>query len=43
MTRRHVYKTNFTGGELDPHLLGRGDLRAYENGARELTNVTCSS
>lgn len=40
MTRRHVYKTNFTGGELDPHLLGRGDLRAYENGARELTNVT---
>ncbi|MBK1671171.1 hypothetical protein CKO28_24505 [Rhodovibrio sodomensis] len=40
MTRRHVYKTNFTGGELDPLLLGRGDLRAYENGARELTNVT---
>ena len=40
MTRRHVYKTNFTGGELDPLLLGRGDLRAYENGARALTNVT---
>jgi hypothetical protein len=40
MTRQHVYKTNFTGGELDPLLLGRGDLRAYENGARKLTNVT---
>lgn len=33
-------KTNFTGGELSPLLLGRGDLRAYENGARLLRNVT---
>ncbi len=39
MTRRYVYKTNFTAGELDPRLLGRGDLRAYENGATTLRNV----
>ncbi|MFC3126816.1 hypothetical protein ACFOD4_17260 [Pseudoroseomonas globiformis] len=32
-------KTSFTAGELGDHLLGRGDLRAYENGARRLRNV----
>ncbi|MEI6559985.1 MAG: hypothetical protein WCO00_16425 [Rhodospirillaceae bacterium] len=32
-------KTNFTGGEISPDLLGRGDLRAFDNGARTLTNV----
>ncbi len=32
-------KTNFTGGEISPDLLGRGDLKAYDNGARSLTNV----
>ncbi len=32
-------KTSFTSGELAPELLGRGDLRAYENGARRLCNV----
>lgn len=32
-------KTNFTAGELAPELLGRVDLRAYENGARRLRNV----
>jgi len=32
-------KTSFTAGELAPELLGRGDLRAYENGARRLRNV----
>lgn len=32
-------KTNFTAGEVTPELLGRGDLRAYENGARRLRNV----
>jgi len=32
-------KTSFTAGELGEHLLGRGDLRAYENGARRLRNV----
>ena len=26
-------------GELDPRLLGRSDLRAYENGAARLRNV----
>lgn len=39
MTRQYAYKTNFTAGELDPRLLGRGDLRAYENGAGTLRNV----
>ena len=37
MSRR--IKTSFTAGELAPELLGRTDLRAYENGARRLRNV----
>lgn len=32
-------KTNFTAGEVAPDLLGRGDLRAYDNGAAALRNV----
>ncbi|MCA3323203.1 MAG: hypothetical protein INF75_16165 [Roseomonas sp.] len=32
-------KTSFAAGELAPELLGRADLRAYENGARRLRNV----
>lgn len=32
-------KTSFTAGELAPELMGRPDLRAYENGARLLRNV----
>jgi hypothetical protein len=32
-------KTSFTAGELSPELMGRPDLRAYENGARSLRNV----
>ncbi len=32
-------KTNFTGGEISPDLLGRGDLKAFDNGASSLTNV----
>lgn len=32
-------KTSFSAGELAPELLGRGDLRAFENGARRLRNV----
>src|SRR5512139_3496820 len=32
-------KTSFAAGELAPELLGRGDLRAFENGARRLRNV----
>lgn len=32
-------KTSFTAGELAPELMGRPDLRAYENGARSLRNV----
>lgn len=34
-----VTKTSFTAGELDPHLLGRLDLKAVEDGARRLRNV----
>ena len=36
-TRR--FKASFTAGELAPELLGRADLRAFENGARRLRNV----
>lgn len=32
-------KTTFTAGEVSRDLLGRGDLRAYENGALTLRNV----
>ena len=39
MARLRTYKTNFTAGEVSPHLLGRGDLRAYDNGAKTLNNV----
>jgi len=39
MTRAVVRQTSFTSGELDPRLLGRSDLRAYENGAARLRNV----
>lgn len=39
MTRVRQVKTNFTAGEVSPDLLGRGDLRAYENGALALRNL----
>ncbi|MCC6598435.1 MAG: hypothetical protein IT559_06565 [Alphaproteobacteria bacterium] len=39
MTRIREVKTNFTAGEISRDLLGRGDLRAYENGALALRNV----
>ena len=39
MTRIRQIKTNFTAGEVSRDLLGRGDLRAYENGALELRNM----
>lgn len=39
MTLRLI-NTNFSGGALDPRLAGRQDLRAYQNGAAELNNVT---
>ncbi len=32
-------KSSFAAGELAPELYGRGDLRAFENGARRLRNV----
>ena len=39
MTRIRDMKTTFTAGEVSPELLGRGDLRAYDNGALALRNV----
>lgn len=39
MTRVRLLKTNFTAGEIAPLLHGRGDLRAYANGAARLRNV----
>ncbi|MCB1531730.1 MAG: hypothetical protein KDJ35_02560 [Alphaproteobacteria bacterium] len=39
MTRIREIKTTFTAGEVSDELLGRGDLRAYENGALSLRNV----
>lgn len=39
MTILNQIKTTFTAGEVAPELLGRGDLRAYDNGALRLRNV----
>lgn len=39
MSRSRQVKTSFTAGEVSRALLGRGDLRAYENGALTLRNV----
>ncbi|MCB1782383.1 MAG: hypothetical protein KDI13_00155 [Alphaproteobacteria bacterium] len=39
MTRITQMKTTFTAGEVSSELLGRGDLRAYDNGALVLRNV----
>lgn len=39
MSRVREIKTTFTSGEVSRRLLGRGDLRAYENGALTLRNV----
>ncbi|HCM83108.1 MAG TPA: hypothetical protein PKW15_00575 [Alphaproteobacteria bacterium] len=39
MSITRTVKTNFTAGEVSPLLLGRGDLRAYDNGALLLRNV----
>lgn len=39
MTRIRELKTTFTAGEVSHELLGRGDLRAYDNGALTLRNV----
>lgn len=37
--RQRDIKTTFTAGEVSRTLLGRGDLRAYENGALTLRNL----
>jgi hypothetical protein len=42
MTRIREIKTTFTAGEVSKDILGRGDLRAYENGALRLRNVFIS-
>jgi hypothetical protein len=39
MVRVRSVKTNFSAGEVSPRLLGRTDLRAFENGAARLRNV----
>lgn len=39
MTQVTEIKTTFSGGEVSPALIGRGDFRAYDNGALTLTNV----
>ncbi|MBL8659855.1 MAG: hypothetical protein JNM75_08885 [Rhodospirillales bacterium] len=39
MARVRVARTNFSAGEVSSRLLGRTDLRAFENGAALLRNV----
>lgn len=40
MAHIRIAKTSFTSGEVSPWLIGRGDLRAHENGATKLRNIT---
>ncbi len=39
MARIKTIQTNFTAGEISADLVGRGDLAAYNNGAKTLRNV----
>jgi hypothetical protein len=39
MARVRAQKTSFSAGEISSDLLGRGDLRAYENGMLKLRNT----
>lgn len=39
MARNTLVKTSFAAGEISSRLFGRGDLRAYENGAARLRNI----
>ena len=39
MAHIKIHKTSFSSGEVSPSLLGRSDLTAYENGAKQLRNV----
>jgi len=39
MPHVRLQKTSFASGEIAPQLLGRGDLRAFDNGALKLRNV----
>ncbi|MEG3618971.1 hypothetical protein V5T82_10940 [Magnetovibrio sp. PR-2] len=39
MAHIKTYKTSFTAGEVSLELAGRGDLKAYDNGASNLSNI----
>lgn len=39
MANTELVKTNFSAGEIAPELMGRSDLRLYQNGAKTLENV----
>ncbi|WP_417832477.1 hypothetical protein [Terasakiella sp.] len=39
MARTRISKNSFSGGEVSPYLIGRGDLKAYENGMAQVRNL----
>ncbi|SCA55400.1 conserved hypothetical protein [Candidatus Terasakiella magnetica] len=39
MARTRIAKNSFSGGEISPYLIGRGDLKAYENGMASMRNL----
>ncbi|NVK19330.1 MAG: hypothetical protein HWE30_11590 [Methylocystaceae bacterium] len=39
MARTRLSKNSFSGGEISPFLIGRGDLKAYENGMATMRNL----
>ncbi len=39
MARLRMTKSSFSGGEISPYMIGRGDLKAYENGMKSMRNL----
>nr|BDD46341.1 hypothetical protein 1 [Rhodospirillaceae bacterium] len=39
MAHIHTFKSSFTAGEVSTELSGRGDLKAFDNGAGKLENI----
>lgn len=41
MPRTRIHQANFSGGEVDPNLVSRNDLKAYNKSLATATNVIC--
>ena len=41
MPRTRIHQSNFSGGEVDPNLISRNDLKAYDKSLSTARNVIC--